>query len=287
MILGWVIQSILYLNVFILGAVITLAIQHFRAHRSSSSKSGPKESNPESALPPSVRNDLVSDARKQYQDAVARSAAELDKNLAQTTERLKQSLEKLRSNVAQNEQARYDEALAVIRDQAAGIVGGTAEEIAAHQSDLRQHFETHQAMLDNELQKEAVRTEMELQKKREDYNKKVAEFETQLLEHQKSLESSLVKREEALALTESQLESKLIELQKTYLTQQQEMEMKLQASIEARRQALIRKLENELADVILAFLSDALGSDIDISSQATSLTKLLEAHKDELLKGVR
>ena len=57
--------------------------------------------------------------------------------------------------------------------------------------------------------------------------------------------------------------------------------------IEARRQALVGKLETELADTLLAFLSDALGSDIDLSAQATSLTKLLEAHKDELLEGAR
>lgn len=97
----------------------------------------------------------------------------------------------------------------------------------------------------------------------------------------------MVKREEALTQTETQLEVKIAELQKTYLTQQQEMEAKLQASIEARRQALIRKLENELADTILAFLTDALGSDIDLGAQAASLTKLLETHKDELLRGVR
>lgn len=285
MILGWVIQSILYLNVFILGVVITLAIQHFRAHRSSP-KSTPTKTDLE-ALPQNMRDDLLSDARRQYQEAVARSAAELDNNLAQTTAKLKESLDKLRADVAQNEQTRYNEALAVIRDQAAGIVGSTAEEIAAHQNDLRQHFETHQAMLDNELQKEALRNEKELQKQREQYNQKVAELETQLVEHQKALESSLVKREESLALTESQLEAKLVELQKTYVTQQQEMEARLQSSIEARREALIRKLDNELADIILAFLSDALGNDIDISTQASSLTKLLETHKDELLKGAR
>lgn len=323
MILGWVIQAILYLNVFILGVIITLAIQHFRAHRASKQAPPPPSFD---MMPENVRDQLVSGARKQYQDAIVRTALELDRNMTETTNRLKQSLDKLRENVAHDEQQRYDESLTAIRNQAAGIVASTAREIQEHQLELRKHFDDHQAKLDAEMQQEAAQTEREVQRQHEAYKKRVAELEAQLLEqqakldselqqesartqldlqkqhqayqkreaeleaqlleHQKSLESSLAKREEALAITESQLENKLMELQKSYVDKQQQMEAKLQADIEARRQALVGKLETELADTLLAFLADALGSDIDLGAQATSLTNLLEAHRDELLKGV-
>ena len=65
------------------------------------------------------------------------------------------------------------------------------------------------------------------------------------------------------------------------------MEASLEANIDARRQQLVGKLEAELADTILAFLSDALGSNVDLGAQAASLTSLLDEHKDELLKGVK
>lgn len=279
---GWVIQAILYVNFFIIGVLITLAIQHFRAHRSQKNQSVNIE-----MLPEKVREEVVESARKHYQQAVYKSAVQLDKNLAATTERLNKSLDTLRDNVTKDEKQQYDEALNAIRTQAASIVGATAQEIATHQKELRKHFEDHQAQLDQELQKEANATEAELQKYRQDYQKRQAQLEAQLLEHQKQLEEALAKREQSLTASETQLEGKMLELQKIYAEKQQQMEAKMQADIETRRQQLAGKIEAELADILLAFLTDALGTDVDLGAQTASLTRLLEEHKDELLKGVK
>ncbi len=280
--MGWVIQVILYANVFLLGVLLTLAIQHYRAHRSSQNSTVNVQ-----MLPEKVRDEVVDNARKHYQQAVYKSAVQLDKNLAATTERLNKSLSELREAVAKDEKEQYSEALNAIRSQAASIVGSTAEEIATHQKELRKHFEDHQALLDQELEKEASATQAEIQQHRQDYQKRQAAIEAQMLENQKQLEAALAKREAALTQSEAQLETKMMELQKSYAEKQQQLEAKLQADIEARRQQLVGKLETELADTILSFLTDALGSDVDLGAQAVSLTNLIEEHKDELLQGAK
>jgi len=278
---GWVIQAILYLNIFLIGVILTLAIQHFRAHRSS------KKPVDVEMLPKKVQEEVVDNARKHYQQAVYKSALQLDKNLATTTDRLNKSLDSLRESIAKNEQERYDEALNAIKSQAATIVGATAEEIATHQKELRKHFEEHQAILDKELEKEVSTAQADIMQHQQDYQKRQAALDAQLLEHQKQLEAAMAKRQESLTMSEAQLESKMIELQKSYAEKQQQLDAKLQADLEARRQQLAGKLEAELADTILGFLSDALGTDVDLGAQTSSLTKLLDAHKDDLLKGMK
>lgn len=280
--LGWVIQPLIYFNVFLVGVLLTIGIQQWREHRRTV-----KASTPVDILPEKVRDEVIDNARKHYQRAVYKTAIELDKNLAATNQRLNDSLDKLRASITKDEAERYNDALNTIRDQAANIVSSTASEVQAHQQALRQHFEEHQKTLDAELEKQASQTSLELQKQRGDYQKRQATFETQLAEHQRQLQAALEQREAALDKAQSELETKLLEIGKRYTLKQQELETTLDQHLEARRAQLAGTLETELADTILAFLSDALGGSADLSATSGPLVKLLETHKDELLAGVK
>lgn len=280
--LGWAIQPVIYLNVFLVGVLLTLGIQQWRAHRHAKSPSSAVE-----MLPDKVRDEVIDNARKHYQRAVYKTAIELDRNLASTNKRLNESLEKLRASISKDEAQRYDEALSSIRDQAAKIVGSTASEIQAHQQALREHFEQHQKTLDAELDKQADETSLELQKQHADYQKRQATFESQLAQHQQELETTLQQREASLDQAQSQLETKLLEIGQRYVAKQQQLEASLDQHLETRRAQLSGTLETELADTILAFLADALGNSADLSATSAPLVKLLEAHKDELLSGVK
>lgn len=280
--LGWVVQPLIYLNVFLVGVLITIGIQQWRAHRRNVKGTSPVE-----MLPDKVRDEVIDNARKHYQRAVYKTAIQLDKNLSATNQRLSESLDKLRASISADEANRYNEALESIRSQAAKIVGSTATEIQAHQQALRQHFEEHQKMLDAELEKQADEASVELQKQRTDYQKRQASFEQQLASHQSQLRAALEQREASLDKAQSELETKLLQIGQRYAQKQQELETSLDQHLETRRAQLAGKLETELADTILAFLADALGSSADLSSSSAPLVKLLEAHKDELLAGVK
>ncbi|NCU39280.1 hypothetical protein EOL96_09760, partial [Candidatus Saccharibacteria bacterium] len=182
--MGWVIQVVIYANVFLVGVVLTLAVQSWRAHRSGKNQNVGIE-----ALPQSVRDEVIDHARTHYQRAIYRSAVQLDKNLAATATKLNESLVSLRDAVSEGEMSQYNEVLNTIRRQAANIVGATSEQISAHQKELRKHFEDHQAALDLELQKAENATELQLQQHQQDYQKRQADMEAQLLEHQKQLEA--------------------------------------------------------------------------------------------------
>jgi hypothetical protein len=280
--MGWVIQAVIYLNVFLVGVLITIGIQQWRAHRRVIKSNSAVE-----MLPEKVRDEVIDNARKHYQRAVYKTAIELDHNLAATNQRLNESLEKLRTSISKDEGERYNEALKTIRDQAAKIVGSTASEIQAHQQALRQHFEQHQKTLDAELEKQADATKLELQKQRSDYQQRQASFEAQLAEHQRQIQAALEQREMSLDKAQSELETKLLEIGKRYVLKQQQLEASLDEHFEARRAQLAGTLETELADTILAFLADALGSSADLSATSAPLVKLLETHKEELLAGVK
>ena len=279
---GWVLEVILYVNVFFIGVLVTLAIQQLIAHRSSNQTASPAE-----MLPKKVREEVIDDARKHYQRAVYKSAIQLDKNLADTTTRLQVSLDKLRTSIAENENKQYNQALESIRQQASNILSNTAQDIGLHQRELRRHFTEHQKSLDAKLEAEAAETERDLQRERAEYQRRQAAMEQKITDHQQALEAALTERQQKLTLTQTTIESKLQALEKLYADKKLAIESNLDQELAARKQLLASKLESELADTILAFLSESLGEHLTLDSQSGSLVKLLDEHKDEILKGLK
>lgn len=280
---GWVIQAVLYLNVFIIGVLLTIGIQHWRAHRN------PDKSTTEPArmLPTNVREEIVTDARKHYQRAVYKTAVELDKSLAATNTKLKKSLEDLRQSLTAQESERYQTILDEIRRETTTAVGGAADEIAQHQAALRQHFRDHQAELDQSLEREADKTSKELMKQREDLAKRQAAFEAQMAKTQAALQAAFQKRQAALTQTQTDIESQLINTQQQHLQRQATLDSQLDTQVAQRRDQLLAQLDANAADVILGFLEDVLGSSAPSGAEAASLTALLDEHKDDLLASIR
>jgi len=65
-----------------------------------------------------------------------------------------------------------------------------------------------------------------------------------------------------------------------------ELESKLQEEINIEKQFLIQQFDTKLADVVISFLTETLGHNIDLGAQSAYLMSMLEEHKSELIKGI-
>jgi F0F1-type ATP synthase membrane subunit b/b' len=135
-------QIFLLLNVFLMGALTTVAVRHARAHFKPEEKSVEKphpESNEAKGghLPPAVKERLLRDSRNKFQDALDRSSEELLGDLKATAEQLNKEFEKLGIMVASNETKRYQDMLEYMRRQAETAIGNAQSEIGRHQQELK------------------------------------------------------------------------------------------------------------------------------------------------------
>src|SRR5690348_8927319 len=130
---GWLL-IFLFINVAVIGALLTLAAQHAYAHfhpHEHDIHHGPA---PQTAkLPPAVREKLLEQAEKRFERVLEQSAAELQKDLQQTTGQLNKQLDNIGNNVVGKEMERYQAELADLRAKAEAAISGAQTEVAAHQ----------------------------------------------------------------------------------------------------------------------------------------------------------
>lgn len=125
-------------------------------------------------------------------------------------------------------------------------------------------------------------------------NQAVGEAQQNLVKHQAELEKKLAERQSAF-------EAKLVELQtgieKTLTSRQaeidqlldkrrKELETQLETEMKAQKDHLVAQMDTKLADVVSSFLTETLQHEVDLGAQESYLLSQLEAHKDDLKKGL-
>ena len=158
-----------------------------------------------------------------------------------------------------------------------GELNKTLEKIGAELVDreMQLYKENLRTLLD-ESAHESEDAKTNLAKHQAKLEKKLAErqatFEARLVELQTSLESTLTTRQHEL--------DELLEKRRKELESQLETELRAQKDITA------KQIDTKLADAIASFLSETLQHEVDLGAQETFLIAQLEAHKDELKKGL-
>ncbi|MGB3023619.1 MAG: hypothetical protein WBB39_02320 [Candidatus Saccharimonadales bacterium] len=309
-----VLQLFLLLNVFAIGVLMTLAIQHAREYYRPSSKQTDTYDPHEG-----IETELIESARKDFRTVIDRSTISLKKDLDNTNARLNALLEKLVTYAVNAEMSHYRENLEALHQQNESIMRGSMHDINKQHIDMNTKLIKRQAELDRELlkyQTDLERQMLEHQKESEmaivnrqavlrrdieesqaRHNAQQVEFEAKLTahqtdveaklrEHQNSLIAALDEREAKLADYQASLEAALTDRQAKQTALHDDFEAKLQAEIEAKKAFMIRQIDTKLADAVSSFLVETLGSNIDLGAQEPYLTSLLESHKEELKRGV-
>ncbi|HRJ05983.1 MAG TPA: hypothetical protein PK096_00225 [Candidatus Saccharibacteria bacterium] len=84
---------------------------------------------------------------------------------------------------------------------------------------------------------------------------------------------------QSLATRQADLDAKLSQ-------KQTELESQLEASFATQKEQLTARLNDKLSDAVNAFLLETLGHEVDLGAQSDYLVSVLEANKEQLIKGV-
>lgn len=155
-------EAFLVVNAFVLGVVVTLAIQYGLAHRRSQ-KTPTKAAQNNAPVPAAVRERIAKQAEENFQGIVNRSALQLGRDLGDTGTQLNKLLEKFGSEVLDDEMRLFRANVAEIRAATQGSLAGAQDQITQQQTAILQSLATRQADLDAKLAQRQTELETELE----------------------------------------------------------------------------------------------------------------------------
>lgn len=165
-------QVFIYLNVFLLGAIVTIALQHAYAHFRPHSPEPPARDSdladsqsqaaattaPGGHLPAAAKERLVHESEAKFQAALERTAGELEKDLQTTSTQLNRSLDKLGQDIITAEMKRFRDTLEQLRQQSEKSLAGAHDDI--DKANLQAEIEKQRAELTARLEAD-IATERE------------------------------------------------------------------------------------------------------------------------------
>ena len=285
----------LLINMFVLGIVVALAYSHARAHFRPETDAKKKVTLP--MLPHDMRQRILEEAEGDYEKVLRKSAISFEKDLDSTTAHLTRQLNEISGHIMDDEMARYKASLANLHDETEKKLGTSSAEIDSHQEELRaklaerqsamdQQLAEHQHELETKLAERTTELEREFRELQTEYAKKQAALEADISEQETKLSASLRERETQIAEHQAALEQDLVGRQQAFAAKQAELESKLEAEMAKRRETYMTQLNTKLADTVTAFLTETLGSNVDLGAQTPHLISQLEAHREELLQEI-
>lgn len=148
-------------NAFLVGIVLTLAIQYGLAHRNA--KKAPVNPVQTAPVPPAVRERITKQAEENFQGIVNRSALQLQNDLGATGTQLNKLLEKFGSEVLDDEMRLFRSNVAEIRANTQGALAGAQDQIAQQEKTILEALAKRQADMDTKLSQRQVELEAELE----------------------------------------------------------------------------------------------------------------------------
>jgi F0F1-type ATP synthase membrane subunit b/b' len=304
-------QIFLLVNVFIIGSLTAVAIQHAYAHFKPHPQDADKSHQPkhDTQLPAEVRERLLQTSQANFQAVLDRSAADLERYLKVTTERLNRQMEKLGAGIVgdeaqlyhtdfdelrnqakniisgaqtefaetiKSEAQRYRAGLDELRRQAETTIGGAQTEIAKTISGESQRYHTYFDELRNQAKTVVDGAQTEFA---ETIHSETQRYHASLNTLRNQAETTIGGAQTEIAKHQTELETKLAELKA-------ELEPKLVKEIAAEKLHLIQQIDTKLADAVASFLVETLQHNVDLGAQSAYLTAMLDEHKAELVKEI-
>lgn len=155
-------EIFLVANAFVIGVVVTLAVQYGLAHRRST-KAPAKASQQNTPVPAAVRERITKQAEENFQGIVNRSSLQLQHDLGATGTQLNKLLEKFGSEVLDDEMRLFRANVADIRANTQSSLSGAQDQIAVQQKAILESLATRQADLDAKLSGRQAELEAELE----------------------------------------------------------------------------------------------------------------------------
>jgi F0F1-type ATP synthase membrane subunit b/b' len=132
-------QIFLFLQIFLIGMLATVAVQHAREHYKLQRKPEAPKPTPLSHehIPPVVREKMIQTSQHQFQAVLNQSALDLQHDLKESSAKINNLVNKLATGIVAAEMERYQEELSRLHSQANTEMGGIRTEIAKHEAELK------------------------------------------------------------------------------------------------------------------------------------------------------
>jgi len=146
---GGVLEIFLLVNVFAAGVLLPIAIRHALAHFRKDSHKEKAETSIE--ISPEVKEEMALVAKDKFQKTIDHSARHLEQGLDQTSIKLSAKLDKLGSDIVENEMKRYRASVEALQAQTENNLSNASSEIAKHQAELKSKIDDHQKEIDTKI----------------------------------------------------------------------------------------------------------------------------------------
>jgi hypothetical protein len=156
-------EIFLVVNAFIIGVVVTLAVEYGLEHRRNKKQPATSRSTQSAPVPQAVRERIAKQAEANFQGIVNRSGLQLQHDLSATGTQLNKLLEKFGSEVLDEEVRLFRKNVADIRATTQGTLSGAQDEISTQQVAILKSLATRQAELDAKLSQRQTELEAELE----------------------------------------------------------------------------------------------------------------------------
>jgi len=146
---GGVLEIFLLVNVFAAGVLLPIAIRHALAHFRKDSHKEKAETSIE--ISPEVKEEMALVAKDKFQKTIDHSARHLEQGLDQTSIKLSAKLDKLGSDIVENEMKRYRASVEALQAQTENNLSNASSEIAKHQAELKSKIDDHQKEIETKI----------------------------------------------------------------------------------------------------------------------------------------
>lgn len=265
---GLEVQLFLLGNVFVIGALMSLALIHWRGHKTKETQQKSKAT-VQPILPPATVQRIIDKAEKEYAKTVEQTSRELRQQLHTSTASLHDQVSRLGLKIINEELLRYRSGLTAAHKETISSMQRTSKEVAEHSQSLRTRLIERQAAVELQLSRQQ------------------AELEARFIAHSDSLDGLFQKREKDFMDKIDELEKTLIDKQRQHLERQAELDTKLEQNVAVRQEQRLKQLDAQLDDAVVAFLLESLGHNVDLGAQLPYLTETLAENKEAIAKEIR
>lgn len=148
--LTFILQIFLLFDVFFMGMLATVTLQHARAHFKAKLAMNAQAPDANSAnhdnISPMVRDHLLQESEAKFQDVLNNSAAQLEASLGSTASQLDGLLKQLGTEIVGNELERYRTELQQLRTQAQADMGTIKTAIESRRTELEEQLQQELAV---------------------------------------------------------------------------------------------------------------------------------------------
>lgn len=250
-------QLFLYFDLFALGVLITLTIQHAHTHyvqKKHPERMG-RNAPGEAGLPQDVKERILKDSRDNFQAVLDSSADKLQHDLKDTSGRINLHLEELGNKIIDQEMKRYRQELDQQYKHADENVDHLSEEITSYIEEHKQKLGQLHDQTDTIIHST---------------NADITEYKNEL---KKKLEYLHKQADDAIGDVSGEITE-----------YKDNLKQKLSEEVADEKAQLLKQIDTKLADAVTSFLVETLQHNVDLGAQSDYLTSKLEEHKDELRK---